>query len=117
MPALSTGVVRSWDMIAPLGASSKHAPMDFAGTRVAVDGTRTPRSIGHRARHPQARSRPGPGLTEHLYVFLSGSCDGGSGSSPCGPESFQTCVQEYLKDSPGNGIAFWPVLVPVFGSE
>ena len=117
MPALSTWVVRSWDTTATLGACSKHARMGFAGTRVAVGGTRTPQSIGHCARHPQARSRPGPGPTKHLCVFLCGSCDEGSGSSPCGLESFQTCVQEYMKDSPGNGIPFWPVLVPVFGSE
>lgn len=60
---------------------------------------------------------PGPGPCERLHGFLSGSCDSGSNSSHRGPESSQSCVQEYLKDSLGNGIPFWPVLVPVSGSE
>ena len=117
MPALSTWVVRPWDMTAPLCAYSKCAPMGFAGTCVlwAEPGHHGVQGIMPDIHRPGVG--PGPGSCEGLHGFLSGSCDSGSDSSHWGPESSQACVQEYLKDSLGNGIPFWPVLVPVSGSE
>lgn len=62
MPALSTWVVRSWDMAAPLCAYSKCAPVGFAGTYVlwAEPGHHGVQGIMPDIHRPGVGSGPGP---------------------------------------------------------